>query len=375
MAAARAAPAVALDTEFLRERTYRARLCLVQMATRDEIWLIDPTTGTDLSPIAGVLADPEVEVIVHAGKQDLEIFHDLLGVVPTRVFDVQLAAGFAGFGANLPYGRLVELVIGARISKGESYSDWCRRPLTEAQLSYAADDVRYLLEAAQRIRARIDELGRTSWVEEEMAALSQAHSYGVDLDEVYRRVTGRGTLSGRQVAVLREVARWREQEAARRDVPRGWIVKDPTLVEIARRGPETVAALKQVRGMNPKIADRSGRDIIECVKRGKDAAVVDAPRGASRQIQARARMLSGLADAIVRARCDHAQIATELVATRGELEGVLADVLAGSLDPAAHRLLKGWRRELAGEAVLALAEGRIAVKATDEPPYVEEILL
>lgn len=347
----------------------------MQIASAGDIWLIDPVEGLDLAPVAELLADDRVEIVVHAGKQDLEIFHARYGIVPSRIFDVQLAAGFAGYGANLPYGRLVEAVVGARLTKGESYTDWCRRPLTDAQVSYAADDVRYLLGIAARLRDVIARMGRTAWVEEEMRSLSEEGSYRLDLDEIYRKVGGRGTLSGRQMAILREVARWREEEAEAKDIPRGWVVKDPTLVEIARRAPETLGALTRVRGMNDKMAERSGAAIIDAVRRGKGAAAVETERAPSRQIQARARMLSGLADAVVRARCEREEVATELVATRGELEAVLADVLEGSAEGRGHRLLAGWRRDLAGEAVLALAEGRIAVKASDSPPFVEEILL
>ena len=196
---------VALDTEFLRERTYRARLCLVQLATKDDIWLIDAAVQDDLTSVSGLLSDPSVQIVVHAGKQDLQIFHDAYGVLPRNVFDVQIAAGFAGLGASLPYGRLVSEVLGVRLEKGESYTDWCTRPLTSAQLSYAADDVRYLIQAADLLKAQLSEMERMGWVEEEMAALQTDSSYTSDPGDAWRRVGGRGSLSGRQAAVLKEV--------------------------------------------------------------------------------------------------------------------------------------------------------------------------
>jgi ribonuclease D len=369
------APRIGVDTEFLREKTYHPRLCLVQVATPDDIWLIDPLDGVDLGPLADVLAAPSVQVIVHAGKQDLEIFHEQLKVVPANVYDVQLAAGFAGYGSSLAYGRLVELALRQTLVKGEAYTDWCRRPLTEAQLTYAADDVRYLIPIAEKLDAELDKLGRTRWAAEEMESLSDPATYRLEMDEAWRKVAGRGSLSGRQIAILREVARWREETAVRRDLPRGWIVKDPTLVEIARRSPSSLEALKKIRGINSREAERSARDILQALDRGRKSPPVATGGAPPRAAQIQARMISGLGDAIVRSRCEDAGIATELVATRTELEALLADVLSGEVDGSHHRLLRGWRRELAGDAVVALARGRIGLRVTARPPYVQEILL
>ena len=197
VAAAQSAGRVGLDTEFMRERTYRAKLCLVQVATPDYLMLVDPLEAIDLTGLAGIVGDDRVEVVVHAGKQDFELLHDHYGVVPKNIFDVQIAAGFVGLGATLPYGRLVESLVGVKLQKGESYTDWCRRPLTEAQLDYAADDVRYLLEAAERLKERSRELERYEWAMEEMEALQDPDAYGIDPDRAWERVGGRGTLSSR----------------------------------------------------------------------------------------------------------------------------------------------------------------------------------
>jgi ribonuclease D len=374
VSAARAGGEIALDTEFMRERTYRARLCLVQIATRDDIYLIEPD-DLDLRPLAELIADPAVEVVVHAGQQDLQIFYEKFELSPQNVYDVQIAAGFGGFGASLPYGRLVSSVLGVQISKGESYSDWCRRPLSDAQKRYAADDVRYLLEARQKIIQKLDELGRVEWAMEEMSGITDPDAYANDPQVAWRRVGGRGTLSGRQLAVLRAVAAWREEAAAQRDLPRNWVVKDATLIEIARRTPKSIGALMDIRGMNAKEADRSGRDIMAAVAQGLEATPIESGDSLPRAAQVRARMLSGLADAIVRSRSERAGVATELVATRGELESVLGEVVSDRLVEDRHRILQGWRRTLAGEAVLELARGRIAVRAISEPPYVEEVPL
>lgn len=374
--AARASGRMGLDTEFLREKTYRARLCLVQVSVPDAIYLIDPLEQLDLQPLADLVADPSVEVLVHAGKQDFELLHERYGVVPQNILDVQVAAGFIGLTASLAYGVLVGNILDVKLQKGEAYSDWCRRPLTASQLNYAADDVRWLLPLADKLESRLDELGRRDWVREEMIwVFEKPESYGADPGEAWRRVTGRGTLAPKQMAVLREVARWREETAARRDLPRGWLVKDPTLVEIARRSPDSAQALKGIRGINPKEAERSAPAIIEAIARGKDAPPIDSPKAPPKRAQIRARMLVGLADAVIRTRCEKARVATELVATRGELEAVLTHLAAGSLEPDHHRLLRGWRRDVAGNAVIEVAEGKIALRATSEPPYVEEVEL
>jgi ribonuclease D len=363
-----------LDTEFLREKTYRARLCLVQVSTRSSLYLIDPLAH-DMAWLAELIADPDIEVVVHAGRQDFEIFYEGWGAVPSNVFDVQLAAGFAGYGASLPYGRLVDSIAKVTLQKGESYSDWCRRPLTESQLRYAADDVRYLVVIRDKIQEELAVKGRLEWALDEMGYLEDASLYENDPSEAWRRVSGRGSLSGKQMAVLRELAHWREETAARRDIPRGWVVKDQTLIDVARRGPEKASDLKTLRGMAPKEVERSGREIIEAVRRGKEAPPLEGAKPPSRTAQSRARMISGLADAIIRSRCEAEGIAAELVSTRSDLEAMLIDVFSGSPDHSQHRLLQGWRKDLAGDAVLALAQGRVAVRSIDTPPYIEEVPL
>ncbi|MDQ3955078.1 MAG: ribonuclease D [Actinomycetota bacterium] len=373
-AAARQTKAVALDTEFLRERTYRARLCLVQLAVEERVYIVDPLAGLDMGRIADLVADPDIEVVVHAGRQDLELFYGEHGVIPQNVFDVQIAAGFAGLGASSSYGALVRAVLDVSLKKGESYSDWCRRPLRGEQLRYAADDVRYLFAVARSLKSSLTELGRLDWALEEMRELNSERMYKTDNDEVWRRVTGRTNLSGRQLAVLKEMARWREETASRRDVPRGWVMKDPSLIEIARRQPSSLKALGDVRGLGAREVEKAGREILRAVERGLSAPPPEISAAPPRDDQVRARLIGGLADVVVRTRAERAGIAPELVATRGEVEAVLIDVLSnGVLKP--HRLLSGWRKELAGDAVIDLARGNLAIRTIDKPPYVEEVRL
>jgi len=374
LTAATEAGRIGLDTEFMREKTFRAVLCLVQVAAADRIFIIDPLE-VDPRPIADLVADPDVEVLLHAARQDLELFNDRYGVIPTNVFDVQAAAGFAGYGASLSYGRLVEATLGVALEKGESYTDWCRRPLTDKQLRYAGDDVRYLSAVADKLKAELEAGGRLQWAHGEMRSLEHPGAYDADPQDAWLRVKGRGTLTGRQLAVLREIAAWREVEAARRDIPRGWVLKDPTLIELARRSPTSPAALRDIRGLNAKEAERSGRAITAAVERGRNAESIKTTKSPARSAQERARMLSGLADAVVRSRCEASGVATELVVTRSEVEALLLDMFSGSMDENRHRVLEGWRRELVGDAILGLAAGKIAVKVIDRPPYVEEVAL
>jgi ribonuclease D len=364
-----------LDTEFLREKTYRAKLCLVQVSIPSAIYLIDPLDDIDLKPLAELLGDPSIQTIVHAGRQDFELLDERYGYTPKNVVDVQIAAGFIGMAASLAYGAIVSTLLDVRLQKGEAYSDWCKRPLSQSQLTYAADDVRWLLPLVDVLERRLEEMGRTEWLREEMKYFEDPDSYGVDVEEAWRRVTGRGTLSARQLAVLKEVAKWREETASQRDIPRGWLVKDPTLVEIARRSPDSTGALKGIRGINAKEAERSATSIIAAIERGQTTPLMEAPKAPPKHAQVRARMTLGLADAVLRAHCEKANVATELVATRGELEAVLTHVAAGSLKPENHRLLRGWRRDVAGDAVLQVASGKMALRATEKAPYIEEVPL
>jgi ribonuclease D len=370
--AAKSTARIGLDTEFMREKTYRAQLCLVQVSAGDDIFIIDPQK-VDTTPVSSLVADPDVEVLLHAARQDLELFNDLYGVIPTNVFDVQTGAGFAGYGASLSYGKLVEATLGVTLEKGESYTDWCRRPLTEKQLKYAGDDVRYLGAIADRLKDELDAGGRLKWALGEMETFEAPESYAFEPSVAWLRVKGRGTLNGRQLAVLRELAAWREEEASRRDIPRGWVIKDPTLIELARRSPNSTSALRDIRGLNSKEAERSGRAMVAAVERGRNSEAIKTAKPPSRSAQERARMLSGLTDAVIRSRCEAAGVATELVVTRSEVEGLLLDMFSGTMDEGRHRVLQGWRRDLVGDAILGLAAGKIAVRVIERAPYVEEV--
>src|SRR3954454_3592991 len=247
---ARAQGQLALDTEFLWERSYAPILCLVQVATRQRIALVDPLEGGDIGPLAEVATDPAVELVMHAPASDLLLLALRFDAKPTNVFDTQTAAGFVGIGTGLSLERVVDAALGVRLQHNETFTDWQRRPLSRTQLAYAADDVRYLLPLADEIRLRLARMGREEWAADELhRRFGDPASIVSDPERAYLRVARRGRLSGRQMAVLKELAAWREREARRRDLPREWLVRDPSLVELARAHPTDADGLRRVRGL------------------------------------------------------------------------------------------------------------------------------
>ena len=267
---ARAEGRVAIDLEFLWERTYAPVACLAQVATPVGIHLVDPIEGAPLGPIAELVADPDVDVVMHAPSADLTLLGMAYGVRPQSFTDVQLTAGFVGLGAGQGLGNLLERVLGVRLDKGERYTDWSKRPLSRAQLEYAAGDVIHLLELADELARRADELGRTDWVAEE-----HARRYGPDArllpdpDLAWRKVKGGGRLSGKDRAVLAALAAWREREGARRDKPTSWVIPDRTLVEIAHRRPTTRAALENERGLPDRIRGADADALLAACARAR----------------------------------------------------------------------------------------------------------
>ena len=367
---ARAEGSCAVDTEFVWERTYAPALCLVQLATARRLAVIDPLAGAPLDPVAELMADPGVEKVMHAPSGDLAAFvlhHD---VRPRNVFDTQVAAGFAGYGGSPSLERLLEQAVGVRLRHDEGFTDWSRRPLTPVQIEYAADDVRHLLGAAQALRSRLADQGRQAWVDEEM---QQRYGDGATLVQdpelAWRRVSGRGRLRGEQVSALAAAAAWREREARRRDLPAAWLIKDATLIEIARRRPKTARDAGSIRGLQlRKGAQLDG--LLAAV-----AAAGPPPPGSSDgdlpgEVRRRVRVVLPLASAVLQARCAEAGVASELVATRAELEALIAG--QAMEDDGDHPLLSGWRRELAGESLLRLLRGEIALRVLPRAPHVAE---
>ena len=328
---ARTAPVVGLDTEFMRERTYWARLCLIQLATDDVAAIIDPLAISDLSPLAALLSDPGVIKVFHAGSQDLEIFFREFGLATAPVFDTQLAATLAGFPQQVGYGPLVKEVLGVSLDKGDTYTDWAKRPLSGTQIEYALNDVRYLPEIYRRLHEGLERGNRLTWLADDFAELSDPSTYMVDPAEQWRRLKRLSSLNRRQLAVAREVAAWREREAQRRNVPKRWLLGDEAVIEIARRSPKSTNDLEAIRGVSDKLPKAAYRSVIEAVHAGMRVPDDELPslpkrRRPAQDIDAAVDLMIALA----RLRARQHGVAMPLLASRNDLERLAAGDREGS---------------------------------------------
>jgi ribonuclease D len=363
--AARAAGRLGIDTEFMAERRYRALLCLVQVAVPgEEVAILDPLAGDDLQPLAGVLADPDVEVVLHAGRQDVAILRRVLGTEVRNAFDTQVAAGFAGMSAQAGYETLLSSVLRIRLPKSASFTRWDRRPLNAEQLRYAREDVLNLLELAEELQRRLVESGRLEWAREECRRLEEA-SDERDPEALLLRLPRVSGLSGGQRAVALELLRWREEVAAEQDRPYAQILGDQPLVEIAKRRPDDLRALEEIRGVHPETLRRRGQAILAAVQRSEGAPPVALDEERRPPPDPRLAPLVALAESVVRARALEAGLAYELVAARADLARVVELARNGGPEPDV-RTLQGWRRELVGSELLELLEGRHAVAVGDD---------
>jgi ribonuclease D len=354
-----------IDTEFMSEGRYRALLCLVQIVVDDpgapdgtRIDLIDPLDGVDASALAELLADPAIEIVLHAGRQDVAILKRVWSTTITNIFDTQVAAGFAGAGAQTGYGNLLGHILGRRVGKTASYTRWDARPLTEEQLSYAADDVAHLMELADELQRRLEQRGRLSWAREECRRLESATDER-NPDTAWERLPRIGQLDPRARAVARELAAWRERTASSEDRPVGSVVADPALVETAKRQPSNLRALEQIRGIHPSGIRRRGTAILEAISAGRQADPI--PRESTRErFDPADAPLIALAEALLRARALEAGLAYELIASRAELELIIGALRRREPAPAV-RTLEGWRSELVGDDLRALLDGASAL--------------
>jgi ribonuclease D len=367
---ARANGRLAIDTEFMSEGRYRALLCLAQVAVDDpaapdgvRIGLIDTLDMVDARPLAELLGDPEIELVLHAGRQDVAILKRVWQTELTSIFDTQIAAGFAGASAQAGYGNLLAAILGRRVSKSASYTRWDVRPLTAEQLSYAAEDVAHLFELADELQRRLRGTGRLDWALEECRRLESA-SDERDPYSAWERLPRVGQLDARSRAVARELAAWRERTAASEDRPVGSVVADPTLVELAKRQPSTLRALEQVRGLHPSGIRRRGDAILDAIATGLQAPPIprEQYRGHSEPGDA---PLIALAEALLRARALEAGLAYELIASRSELELIVAAARRSEPEPDV-RTLTGWRRELVGDDLRDLLAGRSAMSVAPD---------
>ena len=352
---------ITVDTEFLREKTYWPQLCLVQIGGPDGAVAIDPLAeGIDLAPLFRVMADQSILKVFHAARQDVEIFWHLSGSIPTPLFDTQVAAMVCGFGDSVGYETLVTKLAGARIDKSSRFTDWSQRPLTDRQLTYALSDVIHLRPAYEKLKRRLARTGRAHWLDEEMAVLTDPATYQVDPDEVWKRLKVR-TNKPRFMAIVKELAAWREREAQRRDLPRSRIIRDEALLEIAAHSPTNIDDLARTRGLGRGFAEgRLGADLLACVTRALALPESELPKLAPREEPMPGlQPIIELLRVLIKMKCDENNVASKLVASAADLEAIAAD------DSADVPAMQGWRRELFGEDALALKHGRIALAVQD----------
>jgi ribonuclease D len=345
------APAIGLDTEFLRERTYRAELCLIQAATADDATCIDPLAETSLTPLIPVLVGqpspsgetPPVKVM-HASRQDVEVLFPLAGLV-RPVFDTQIAAALTGLPAQVGYGDLVKRTLGIELAKSHTRTDWSRRPLSPEQVEYALDDVRYLLPLKASLEEQLDKLNRLPWLAEELAALADAQSFTVNPEEAWQRLKGLRGLDPGRTRLTRALAAWRERRAIERNRPRGWILDDVALREIVMRVPRTVEQLGQVPEMTPGVVKNCAEDILRMIAEAEvpnpPPPVMSRPRPTPEQT-ALVRKLATLNQAIAQ----ELGLSPEVLATRRDIE----QLAEGGRNVG---ILQGWRRAVIGEPLLA----------------------
>ena len=348
---------IAVDTEFMRDKTYYPQLCLVQIAGPEEAAAIDTLApGIDLKPLFALLLDPAVIKVFHAARQDIETFFHIAGVIPTPLVDTQVAAMVCGFGDAVSYENLAAKLAGARIDKSSRFTDWARRPLTERQVSYALSDVTHLRPAYEKLKRRMDKNGRAAWVAEEMAILTNPGTYRQQPRESWRRLKVRSE-KPRFLAILRELAAWREEEAQRRDLPRNRIVKDETLVEIAAHAPSKPEDLAHSRGISRgQVEGKQGAAILAAVQRGLALPESECPTPTPRlDLPGGLAPIIELLRVLLKTRCEAHDVAQKLVASAADLEYIAAT------DDADVPALTGWRRELFGEAALDLKHGRIGL--------------
>ena len=350
-------PFIAVDTEFMRETTYWPKLCLIQVASPDTEACIDPLAeGIDLEPLLEILRDPTVMKVFHAARQDVEIFNNL-NAMPTPLFDTQVAGMAAGFGEQIAYDALVRQMLKIELDKSSRFTDWARRPLSDAQLTYAVADVTHLATLFPILRERLEKAGRLAWVEEEMKALNDPAAYDVDPEKAWRRLRPRKTAS-KYLAVFKAVAAWRERTAQTRDQPRGRILKDEAIDELATQAPTSLEGLNTLRSVPKGFGgSKFGPDLLAAIK----AALAD-PEGYAPVLDkagppppASAGAVVELLKVLLKARAEEAGVASKLIATVSDLEKIAAD------DEANTPALQGWRLEAFGSDALKIKRGELAL--------------
>ncbi len=367
-------PSIAFDTEFISESTYRPVLCLVQVATADGLAMIDATTIEDMTPFWHVVAAEGHETIVHAGRGEIEFCYRAVGRQPVQLFDVQLAAGIMGIEFPAGFGTLIQRLLGITPKKAETRTDWRQRPLSERQIEYALDDVRYLAQMRNALHERLEELGRLAWLDEDTAAWQEEIERYLT-SERWRRVSGNSGLSRRSLAIVRELWRWREAEAERRNRPVKRVLRDDLIIELAKRRTAEMKRIKAVRGMDRGDLKRFLPQIAESIERGLELPQDELPSVRRREHMPQLSVLGQFLFSALGSICRQADLAPALVGTPSDVRELVAYRTGAIARDVPPRLARGWRAEVVGQTVDDLLAGKIAIRIDDptsEHPLVFE---
>jgi ribonuclease D len=360
------------DTEFVGENTYHRHLCLVQVATAERLYLIDPLVAGPLDAFWRLVTDPQNLVVVHAGREEVRLCRLWTGQTPGNFFDLQIAAGLVGLAYPLGAGALVNQLVGVQLAKAETLTEWRDRPLTPAQIRYAFDDVRYLLPAHERVAARLESLGRADWAREDFARLAAAVTPDEAPTEKWRKLRGLGSLDRRRLAIVRAIYNWREETAERLNRPARTIVRDDLIVEIARRNPARERDLQPIRGLPRR--DLPG--ILGAVESARELPPEQWPRAAEREMDPpQVQLVANVLQAVLGDLCARRELAPSLVATSGDVKLLVRARMHGAEPPAESLLTQGWRARHILPELLAVLEGRRSLRIANvraESPFVVE---
>ena len=342
---------IALDTEFLREKTYYPKLCLLQIATPDTVACIDPIALDDLSPVLEVIFDEGITKVMHSGRQDMEIFFNIHGKPPSPVFDTQIAALLLGYADQIGYANLVKEMLGIELDKLHTRADWSLRPLSADQLKYAADDVVYLADIYRKMTAQLTEMGRLAWLVGDFERLASPDLYSNPPDQAWLKVKGGNRLKGDSLSVLQALANWRETTAQRKDRPKGWILRDDALVDIARHRPVSMEALGKIRGLSEGLVRNSGKVLVELVRDAAARQPVPFPDTGKRiKPTPDQNALVDVMMALVRMSGEQNDLNPAVLASRKQLE----QLVRGETD---INVMQGWRKKFVGEQLARFLDG------------------
>lgn len=359
-------PWIALDTEFLREKTYYPIFCLLQIASPQWVACVDPIALSDLSELFSAINNPDIIKVLHSSRQDLEIFYQITGEVTFPVFDTQIAAPLLGVQENPGYAMLVSSFLNVNLSKAHTRTDWSTRPLSEAQIQYAADDVIYLCKVYQMMCEKLQALGRLDWLEKDFELLKNTELYQLSPVNAWLKVKGRNKVTGKQLSIIQSLSEWREKTAQSENRPKNWLIRDDLLLELAKLQPETVSDLSKVRSFSERTVRRYGKEICRRINEAKVKPPI--PETNKTKLSKKTQIQEAVLDvltAVVRIRADENSINPMILASRKDLEKLL-------FDEKGNGLLQGWRYSMVGKELQALLQGQYALTLNKDQVFINE---